>query len=1090
MTTPHDLKRNTIGVLAGWQVYDVFLNSFIEGIYKGIMAAAEIYDCNLLLSCGLGHQGSQVTNSIRPGWPVAAHDTVFIPVGPQNCDGLIVIPPLLSRARTDYIQDIIDQGYPVVLAGESNIDGPAITYNHAGGIFQAVNHFVAHGHTEIAFIAGHAAYDKDSQIRLEAFQAAVQEFGLSDSSDLIVYGEHSFAGGRNAMELLLQGETRFTAVLASNDESAIGAMEICHEYGLQIPQDIAVIGFDNRLEAVAHDPPLTTVHVSLFEIGYQAFEYIYEQIHNDGQINHPEPTVPVRLVRRQSCGCNREIGLLHPATTQAQTAPAPTDDVLLEIVNAMMVKAQAELTAFENHQILAMADNLLHQFSVSVKTREKFSFIVALNQIIDITDRKRNTPYAWQSALNCLQQNLPPLLVTIGQASAENFALNLLLTGFSLIGRRLRQQHIEETIYNSWLHDQLGRFTSTLSDPLNSTQLLEIIANQLSSIGLPSSMIRQIDVCFFENQAQSDVMWSLLGTAREAVADAPFLSSEFPPPGLYASNCRFVGALLPLIVNDAQHGYVAFEGEDTINIYASIVQSIATGLHGSYLYEQAQLAQNEAEAANQSKSRFLSIVSHELRNPLATVVGSTDLLVRQQKSGEIQLSDEASKDLKRIEIAANHLNNLLNDVLDLSQTTSGQLDLRLEPFNLVEAVSSAATIGQQMAIEKGLLWEQEMTDQSAMVLGDKVRLQQVILNLLGNAVKFTDEGCVSLEMAISDGIVTITVHDTGIGIEATDRELIFDEFQRTEQAVEQGIQGLGLGLAISRRLIELHGGSIKIDSTGYPGKGTTVKAYIPLFAAGQFEDTLTLPLVKEAEPPVVREEDKPLILLVDDDPSLLETHARVLRSHLPQCQVVTAVNGRNALEIMKVVLPNLVLLDLDMPVLDGFAVLQHMQTQTNLQKVPVIVLSGKLLHEEDMNKLTPHVVRVLSKGVFKTDEILAHIHETLAEDQKINNQPSLLVRKAIVFIHESYTHPINRSDIAHALGITEDYLTTCFQRILNLTPIKYLNRFRINRSMILLATTDKSITEIALSVGFTNSPYFNRVFKQEVGKTPSEFRTV
>jgi len=278
MNTKQSQQRPTLGVLAGWQFYRTATNlSYLAPIFRGAARSAQQMGCNLLLGCGMGPSASPA-DPLRPAWPLVASDSDFIPIGPYNTDGLIVLVPTHSQARSAYIQGLMKDGHPILFVG-SGEDGPTLAVNNRRGILEAMNHLVAHGHRRIAFIAGSLADMRgDSGERLNAYQDGLAFHGLDQDARLLAYGRHVYDGGYLAMQQILQTRAPFTAVIASNDESALGAMQALREDGRRIPQDVAVIGFDNRLEGSAHDPSLSSVHIPLYNMGYQAVELLLHAI--------------------------------------------------------------------------------------------------------------------------------------------------------------------------------------------------------------------------------------------------------------------------------------------------------------------------------------------------------------------------------------------------------------------------------------------------------------------------------------------------------------------------------------------------------------------------------------------------------------------------------------------------------------------------------------------------------------------------------------------------------------------------------------------------------------------------------------------
>ncbi len=229
-------------------------------------------------------------------------------------------------------------------------------------------------------------------------------------------------------------------------------------------------------------------------------------------------------------------------------------------------------------------------------------------------------------------------------------------------------------------------------------------------------------------------------------------------------------------------------------------------------------------------------------------------------------------------------------------------------------------------------------------------------------------------------------------------------------------------------------------------------------------------------------------LVVDDDPDTLDMHARIVQAHAAANRVLKARNGREALEILERVTVDLVLLDLMMPELDGFGVLEAMRARPSLRDIPVIVVTGQVLTEAEMARLNQGVAAVLGKGLYNLEESLAHLDAALTHQRKLSGEAQRLVRKAMAYLQAHYAAPISRQDVARHVGMDEDYLTYCFRQELGMTPIAYLNRFRISQAKHLLVTTDKSVTAVALAVGFADAGYFGRVFRREVGMTPEAFR--
>jgi signal transduction histidine kinase len=230
----------------------------------------------------------------------------------------------------------------------------------------------------------------------------------------------------------------------------------------------------------------------------------------------------------------------------------------------------------------------------------------------------------------------------------------------------------------------------------------------------------------------------------------------------------------------------------------------------------------QLEETSRHKSEFLASMSHELRTPLNAIIGFSQVL-REEMFGPV--NEKQAEYLDDIVSPGNHLLSLINDVLDLSKVEAGQVELEVEPFSLREALERGVVIVREQATEEGVQVELSAGPEVDVVEGDERRIKQVIFNLLSNAVKFTPAGGeVEVTAARVNGEVRVSVADTGPGIAHGDHERIFEEFQQAEAGLDQS-EGTGLGLALSKRLVELHGGRIWLESE--VGKGSTFVFTLP-----------------------------------------------------------------------------------------------------------------------------------------------------------------------------------------------------------------------------------------------------------------------
>ena len=248
------------------------------------------------------------------------------------------------------------------------------------------------------------------------------------------------------------------------------------------------------------------------------------------------------------------------------------------------------------------------------------------------------------------------------------------------------------------------------------------------------------------------------------------------------------------------------------------------------LFTEIQEKSRQLEIASQHKSQFLANMSHELRTPLNAILGYTEMMVDGLYGS---LPEKASATLERVQSNGKHLLGLINDVLDLAKIEAGQLVLTTEPYVVGDMVTTVLSATESLARTKGIGLSATVAPGLPSGTGDARRLTQVLLNLVGNAIKFTDQGSVEVRAAQAGDTFELSVIDTGFGIAPEDQKKIFEEFQQVDNTSTRKKGGTGLGLSISRKIVELHGGAITVESE--IGKGSTFKVTVPIHVAAAKE---------------------------------------------------------------------------------------------------------------------------------------------------------------------------------------------------------------------------------------------------------------
>ena len=332
-----------------------------------------------------------------------------------------------------------------------------------------------------------------------------------------------------------------------------------------------------------------------------------------------------------------------------------------------------------------------------------------------------------------------------------------------------------------------------------------------------------------------------------------------------------------------------------------------------------QAARAEAEAANRLKDEFLSTLSHELRTPLTSIIGWTNLMRAGKVGGEVQ-----AQALETIERNAKIQSRLIDDLLDLSRVVSGKLLLDTREVDLASVVADSVEVVRPAAAAKGISLALEC-EPGLRISGDAARLQQVAWNLLSNAVKFTPEGGSVRALLARDGArVTLAVSDTGKGIAAEFLPHVFDRFRQADSATTRAYGGLGLGLAIVRHLVEMHGGTVRAESAG-EGRGSTFSAAFPLAAASACEcaEAGTGVLVEDEEARAADGLAGVRVLVVDDESDTRRLISTVIAQ--TGAEVTACASAREALEALKSWRPHILMSDIGMPGEDGFSLIRKVR---------------------------------------------------------------------------------------------------------------------------------------------------------------------
>ena len=499
--------------------------------------------------------------------------------------------------------------------------------------------------------------------------------------------------------------------------------------------------------------------------------------------------------------------------------------------------------------------------------------------------------------------------------------------------------------------------------------------------------------------------------------------------------------------------------------------------------------------ADQAKLKYYTNLSHEFRTPLTIIMGYIDTLHEQGVSRSI---------LMKIKKSSDRLYSLVNQFIDLRKYDQGELKLNVSNFDVVDFTKEIVESYKDLALKKNINLEFLNTNEKIFLWLDPDKTDKIIYNILSNAIKYTDSnGVVFVSIDNYENEIIIKVTDTGIGISQDEQNNIFDHFYRSPRVSTQ-IEGHGIGLTLVKALVEIQKGTIECISK--EGSGTTINVHFKLgnthFKQSDINQTTPAPRVQqEMLTPMIMNTGNPLgntILLVEDNPELLEYLSDLLGKYY---KIETARNGKEALQRLEDTIPDLILTDLMMPVMDGISLAKALREMPKTRFVPLIILSAKTDISSKIKGFQTNIDDYIEKP-FNPSLLLSRINNILIRNNEIKNDVAQFsitnneklsksdksfMQKVLMILEKNYSNSeFNADQLSNELGMSRVTFYRKMKKLDQEVPGELIRKYRLKKAVRMMEDGSRTINEVCIEVGFLSLSHFRKSFKDEYGALPSK----
>lgn len=991
MEDKSNIERITIGYLIPFIWGDLSLS-----LIKGVHEKAKQLDVNLVCIVGqrLNDNSSEFTKQANVAYDLVSKEYI---------KGVVVwgsqITIKLSEKETNKFYNKL-KSIPVVGVSTPIENCYNVTTDVEEGIQVIMEHLIVdHGYKKIGFICaikGHFA----SEPKLEAYKESLKFFGLPYEPKLVsdYYDFTIEAGRKGAKQLLenrnLQAGIDIEAIITPTDVIAFGVCEELRNLGIKCPEEIAIVGFNNNNKSRICKPSLTSVDPSFAQQGDKAVGLLVDIIKNNTEPK--DITVPGRLIIRNSCGC-KELNL-NQIEIQTNNIPFEIDK---EQIKETIKNIEKKIMPFYYTIDSSWVENMVLSFIYDMENDNTERFLSILDVYIDIIFSHNEDVSNLQNIITLIRNEISPRIADYKTLLKASDIWNKARIEISQVAELVAFNKLinhDETLLTIYSTEQKLMSTFILEEFLDIMELIVKDINvkccYIATYDKQEDLLKKVKLVFAYNENQR----------IKVKEDYYFNPKEIIPKEFKPTDRRYTYIVNVLYYKDIQLGLVVYE-TNTMDefIFDTLSGQISSTLYRIQMFNLLKQSENEKEilfkeleeknfelekkieertaaihnvnkelqysiikanSASEAKSRFLANMSHEIRTPLNCIIGFSEILGNMENS-----SEEYKRYTSLIGQEADKLLRLINEILDISKIESGKIALNKEVFNIHNAIESITSTYCILAESKGLYYHVYGLDIiPTLVIGDVTRFKQILTNILSNAIKFTNKGGVTLSLEISKESekeieILFNINDTGIGIKADKQNAIFENFIQADNNTSLEYGGTGLGISISKQLVELMGGNIGVDSI--ENYGSTFWFVITFEKCNNIEENQENYKTINKRDIFIRELKNSTVMLVED----YAVNRELIKIYLDKigCKVIETSDGKTAVDLFKTNNVDLILMDIQMGKMDGYEATQIIRKSEKGKDIPIIGITANVFETDIKEYISIGMNDVIIKPFRKDD---------------------------------------------------------------------------------------------------------------------------